>query len=384
MKIHTSILQNMKTRILSCLLSLLTSIGLYAQTIQFNIAPLPEGNEVSQGAAKLLETRLKQILTRNSAGAAQEFNVFSIRPELSILEKKTTAGLVQNVGLVKGELTLIATNRIDGSLYHSVTIPISGQAKAGDDPYKAMVQSIRSTDPLFTRFIRVAREKIDTYYAQNCGVILQKAKSLYQMKKYKEARSYLSAISEALPCYDQASELLAVLPEEEVVPDTVVIRRVVEKPVIVEKPVVKRDTVVIEREVVRTDTVVVEKRVPAPTRSTPKLDYEISISETYLDFKVLSCKGNRAQRRIAIEAELTRTDGGSYDSYFQMKRAYNQDGVSAGNAQNGEWRDFPPNLKIKHTFYITETNNAVKVLNLVGIRVRSVEIEIRNLPVKWN
>ena len=194
----------MKSRLLSCLLLLLMTSTMQAQTVQFNIDPLPDDTEVSAGAAKLLETRLKQILTRNSAGAAQEQNVFAIRPELSILEKKTTAGLIENVTLVKGELTLVAINRIDGCLYHSVSIPLSGQAKVTDDPYKAMIQGIKSTDPQFSRFIRVAREKIDTYYAENCGVIMQKAQSLYKMKKYKEARSYLSAISEAIPCFDMA------------------------------------------------------------------------------------------------------------------------------------------------------------------------------------
>ena len=171
----------MKSRLLSCLLLLLMTSTMQAQTVQFNIDPLPDDTEVSAGAAKLLETRLKQILTRNSAGAAQEQNVFAIRPELSILEKKTTAGLIENVTLVKGELTLVAINRIDGCLYHSVSIPLSGQAKVTDDPYKAMIQGIKSTDPQFSRFIRVAREKIDTYYAENCGVIMQKAQSLYKM-----------------------------------------------------------------------------------------------------------------------------------------------------------------------------------------------------------
>lgn len=357
-----------------------------AQTVQFNIDPLPDDTEVSAGAAKLLETRLKQILTRNSAGAAQEQNVFAIRPELSILEKKTTAGLIENVTLVKGELTLVAINRIDGCLYHSVSIPLSGQAKVTDDPYKAMIQGIKSTDPQFSRFIRVAREKIDTYYAENCGVIMQKAQSLYKMKKYKEARSYLSAISEAIPCFDMASELLAQIPEENPEPDVVIVERMVEKPVIVEKPVVQRDTVVVDKTVVQRDTVVVAKPVivEKPTPEEPKPEYSITISEPFLEFKVLSCTGNMSQKRITIDAELSRTGDGSYDTFFEFQRAYNQDGESAGKVQGGFYRDFPPNLKIKQKFYITETDNTVTLLTLAGLRIRNVIVEIRNLPVKWD
>ena len=369
----------MKTRILPFLLLLLMAATMQAQTVQFNIDPLPEGTEATAGAAKLLETRLKQILTRNSAGAAQEQNVFAIRPELSILEKKTTSGLIENLTLVKGELTLVALNRVDGCLYHSVTIPVSGQAKVTDDPYKAMIQGIKSTDPQFSRFIRIAREKIDTYYAENCGVIMQKAQSLYKMKKYKEARSYLSAISEAIPCYDMASELLAQIPSEDPEPEIVVVERVVEKPVVVEKPIVQRDTVVVEREVIVEKPVMVEK----PTPEEPKPEYSITISEPYLEFKVLSCTGNVNQKRITIDAELYRTDDGSYDTRFEFQRAYNQDGESAGKVQGVFWRDFPPNLKIKQKFYITETDNSVTLLSLAGLDIRNVIIEIRNLPVTW-
>lgn len=205
----------MKARLISLFLCTFMAMGMLAQTIQFNIEPLAEGSEVSADAAKLLETRLKQILTRNSAGAAQDLNVFAIRPELNILEEKSTAGLTQNLRLVKGELTLVALNRADGSLYHSVTISLSGQVRTKEDPYKAMIQSIKSTDSQFTRFIRVAREKIENYYAENCNVILQKAQTLFQTKRYDEAKSYLSAVSETLSCYDQASELLRLISDKE-------------------------------------------------------------------------------------------------------------------------------------------------------------------------
>ena len=382
----------MKTRILPFLLLLLMAATMQAQTVQFNIDPLPEGTEATAGAAKLLETRLKQILTRNSAGAAQEQNVFAIRPEISILEKKTTSGLIENLTLVKGELTLVALNRVDGCLYHSVTIPVSGQAKVTDDPYKAMIQGIKSTDPQFSRFIRIAREKIDTYYAENCGVIMQKAQSLYKMKKYKEARSYLSAISETIPCYDMASELLAQIPAEDPEPEIVVVERVVEKPVVVEKTVVQRDTVVVEKEVVQRDTVVVEKPVVAekpvvvetPVKvEEPKPEYTITISEPYLEFKVLSCTGNKINKRITIKTELKRTDSGNYYTEFSFYRAYNQDGESAGSCNGGCDRDFPPELNIKHEFSISDSNPSVTLLSLLGFKIRGAYIEVRNLPVKW-
>ena len=91
-----------------------------------------------------------------------------------------------------------------------------------------------------------------------------------------------------------------------------------------------------------------------------------------------------SQKRITIDAELSRTGDGSYDTFFEFQRAYNQDGESAGKVQGGFYRDFPPNLKIKQKFYITETDNTVTLLTLAGLRIRNVIVEIRNLPVKWD
>lgn len=100
-----------------------------------------------------------------------------------------------------------------------------------------MIMGIRATDPIYTRFIRIARQKIQDYYAVNCATILQKAQSLYSLKRYEEALSYLSAISESVPCYEQASVLQAELAQyvPGTQPDTVIIEKVIEKPVEVEK-----------------------------------------------------------------------------------------------------------------------------------------------------
>jgi hypothetical protein len=183
------------------------TVQLWGQTINFSVQPLAEAGDLSDASQELLQNKLKQIITRNSAGASNDYNVFVIEPTIDIVDKQSTTGLMRNATLVKGELTLVAKNKVDGSLYHSAVVQISGQAAEGADPYKAMITGIRSTDPVYTRFIRIARQKIQDYYAANCATILQKAQSLYGLKKYAEALSYLSAISESVPCYEQAAVL---------------------------------------------------------------------------------------------------------------------------------------------------------------------------------
>ena len=170
--------------------------GLSAQEVQFTVLPSTQ-TDLSDEIAEALNLKLKQILTRNSAASANAYNVFGIEPAIVVEEELASEGLMDRVNLVKGELTLIAKNLVDGSLYYSMSIPISGTSEGGSEEkaLKAMVTNIKTTNTAFTRFIRLARQKIQDYYAANCAVILQKAQTLYAQKQYQEALSYLSAVS---------------------------------------------------------------------------------------------------------------------------------------------------------------------------------------------
>lgn len=297
----------MKTLLLGMLMCICNIISIHAQSeIQFTISKSKQ-KELPENVVNALDLRLKQIFNRNSAASANQYNVFEIEPTLEISDALSTEGLIQEVSVAQGELTLIAKNAIDETMYYSMVIPLKGSSLGGEEKaMKTMISNIKITNTAFTRFIRTARQKIQDYYATNCGFILQKAQGLYEQKKYQEAISYLSAISETLPCYEQASVLLSELAQySSMTTDTVVIERIVEKPIeiekVVEKPVIIEK--VVEKPVVVERPVVVEK--PTPQVNTPKLNYNISISANDLDVKVLKCYGNEIQRRITIELQVT-------------------------------------------------------------------------------
>ena len=224
-------------RLLFLLLACVCGLGAFAQgEIQFTILKSAQ-EELPPSVVEALDLRLKQIFNRNSAASANGYNVFAIEPVFELSDVMTTAGMMQEVSVVKGELTLIAKNLVDGTMYYSMIIPVKGNGVGGEEKaMKNMIGNIKATNTAFTRFIRTTREKIQDYYAANCAIILQKAQGLFDQKKYQEAMNYLSAISETLPCYEQAAVLLKELynyvPSE---PDTVIVERVVEKPVEVEK-----------------------------------------------------------------------------------------------------------------------------------------------------
>ena len=349
-------------------LGLLSLTGSAQGNLQFNINRSAQ-KDISENVVNALDLKLKQIMNRNSAAAADAYNVFAIDPSIELTDIVSTEGMVQNVSVAKGNLTLIAKNRIDGAMYYTMTIPVKGDAFGNNEKaLLKMISNIKVTDPAFTRFIRISRQKIEEYYDANCSVILQKAKSLSDQGKYKEAMSYLSAISPSLPCYQQSSELekeiSANIPPE-VPHDTVVVEKEVEK--------------VVEKEVEK----VVEKPVTTPTPD--NLDCQISISTQDFTFKVIECVGDMTQRRITIKAAITNvTTGNIKNLWVRMLSAYTGEGVQLNELScENYYQDFPSKITVPRNFYITKIDSKINKLSFVDLKLGDTVVEIRNLPVRW-
>ena len=341
------------------MLGLLSLTGSAQGNLQFNINRSAQ-KDISEKVVNALDLKLKQIMNRNSAAAADAYNVYAIDPSIELTDIVSTEGMVQNVSVAKGNLTLIAKNKIDGAMYYTMTIPVKGDAFG--DKEKAllkMISNIKVTDPAFTRFIRLSRQKIEEYYDANCSVILQKAKSLSDQGKYKEAMSYLSAISPSLPCYQQSSEL--------------------EKEISANIPVeVPHDTVVVEKEVEKIVEKEVEKIVEKP-------DCQISISTQDFTFKVIECVGDMTQRRITIKAAITNvTTGNIKNLWVRMLSAYTGEGVQLNELScENHSQDFPSKITVPRNFYITKIDSKINKLSFVDLKLGDTVVEIRNLPVRW-
>ena len=349
----------MKKILLSMMLGLMSMTGSAQGKLQFNINRSAQ-KDISENVVNALDLKLKQIMNRNSAAAADAYNVYAIDPSIELTDIVSTEGMVQNVSVAKGNLTLIAKNKIDGAMYYTMTIPVKGDAFG--DKEKAllkMISNIKVTDPAFTRFIRISRQKIEEYYDANCSVILQKAKSLSDQGKYKEAMSYLSAISPSLPCYQQSSEL--------------------EKEISANIPVeVPHDTVVVEKEVEKVVEKEVEKIVEKP-------DCQISISTQDFTFKVIECVGDMTQRRITIKAAITNvTTGNIKNLWVRMLSAYTGEGVQLNELScENYYQDFPSKITVPRNFYITKIDSKINKLSFVDLKLGDTVVEIRNLPVRW-
>lgn len=362
--------------------------------IKFNLLPI-ESNELPAATASALNRKLASALDRSQASTANAYNVFAVRPEVSVTDAAETEGMIREVARVAAEMTLSAFNTIDGTVYHSVTVPLKGTATGGKDAaMKAMANSMKPTDPVYVRFVRTARNRINDYYAENCALIIEQARKLVTLQRYEEAANYLSGIPASVACHDQACVLLEeIAPYLNQVPDTVVVERVVEVPVehIVEIPA-EPDTVVVEK-VVERPVIIERPSVPviphspaSPSAPRPK----ITIDGTELDFKVTGCTGDLSRGRITITARITNTDVRNSKPYVYFGNAITDSGteltdliIKERNYRSGNI-SMPDGVPVTLTFEISGVREQYASLSYVEISVRSIKVSIRGLDIKWH
>lgn len=409
--------------------------------INFQAMPPSEG-DMSSEVSNALKLKVEQILTRNGAAATSLYNAFIIEPQLNLIDDISTEGLLYKVQIIKAELTLLAKNALDGSMYGSIVVPISGSGKnSKEQTLRSLISKIRATDAQYSRFIRNARQKIMDHYTQNCGTIMQKAQVMMNTGKYEDAVAYLSCVPETTPCYEQAAEaliqasglaktmdceaqmliarnyyirkeydkaldILAKIPmssncNEEaraltdsvekyiaIPPETIQVEKIVEKEVIKEVPVEK----VVVKEVPVEKVVVKEVPVATPVAQKPvvtTLNPKISYSRNNIQVKILSCEGVEAQQAVAITFMVTNIERGSDDrSYWKF---YNGIDTEGGTYEKYSWDklgggpyylDLPADVPVKRMCYI-KVYDKISGFSYLKFEIKDCMVTIKDLPVTW-
>lgn len=349
--------------------------------IKFNLLP-PDSYEIPAAVTSTISRKLATALDRSNATTENTGNVFAIRQEIALTDAAESEGMMREVARVAAELTISAVNTIDGTVYHSATIALKGSATGGKQAaMKAMANSMKATDPVYVRFVRVARSRISDYYAENCGNIIEEARKLIILKRYDEAASYLSGVPTSVSCYDRSKILL-----EEIAPylyqasDTVVIEHVIEVPVEVEP-----DTVVVEK-IVERPVIVREPATPTENNRPSESKPRITIDGTELDFDIIGCTGDLSRGRITITARITNRKA----SYPKPYVVFNTAITDSGNELNGlikstNYRSgnisMPDGVPVTVVFEITGVKERYASLSYMEISVRAIKVSIYNLVI---
>jgi len=329
--------------------------------------------------AGAIEDKLLAALSRTEAVDMSPHNVFHIIPAVDFTEVAETEGMMREVARVQADLKLSAWNPIDGTVYNTVIIPLKGSAAGGKDAaMRKLANSVKATDPVFVRFVRTSRQRIQDHYAENCGNIIAQAQRLKGMGRYAEAASYLSAVPPSVACFDQSEALMGeVMPYLMQTPDTVVVEKVVET--VVEVPV--------EQQPEAEETPVVTEPV-AQTPASSGLG-DVTIEGQNIDFEILSCKGDLKRRSIIITARALNDNLDDARVYVNLDNAITSDGTEFRDLRLNDhnygsgYVAMPEGVPVKMQITIPGVRSRIDKLTYMGMTIRGIAVTVRNLPVSW-
>lgn len=345
------------------------------EEIQFRPGKVTQ-QDLPEAVANLLESKLSQILNRCSAATGGDFGVFVVEPTLALNSEESTSGLVQNVTVIAGELTLTAKNDFDNASYYSVTVPLKVTAKSsGEDPLLQLAKSIKVTEPVYVRFVRTARANILKYYEQNCGNAITRAQTLILAGKTDDALMLLMAIPPTASCVQQAKLLIAYIKEREASQpqQSAPAQEAAPEPAPAPAPTAAPEPT----------PAPTPAPAPAPAPVPQTVPAEIFISEPGWEAEVVDCRYVPTNRRVVITVKVKSLDKTLDNRYTTAEQAVDADGKQYRKlGLSSNFNTFPNGVGVKIDFYIDEVYSNPGNIAMYKFEVGNVKFELRNLQVK--
>lgn len=153
-----------------------------------------------------LETKIIQIVTNSGIGASGYNNSFVIYPKFAIYENNVVEGGMQNITVVKSELSLFIKQVENNVLFASISKTINGSGSNQLNAITNALSKINTNDNDFKTFVELGKDKIIKYYETKCSDIILKSESLVKKQDFEQALGLLMSVPEEVSCYNKVQE----------------------------------------------------------------------------------------------------------------------------------------------------------------------------------
>jgi hypothetical protein len=163
---------------------------------------LPDNSEfLSQKALSKIESKIQHIVSKNGISGRGYSNEFLIYPKFDIFDEAVVEGM-RNLVVVEVEFNLYIQQYSTKKVFSSYSKSLRGSGFSKAKAIVDAISKISSSDPRMEEFIATGKERILTYYQNNCDQIAGDADALISMKKYQQAIALLSSVPKvAKDCY---------------------------------------------------------------------------------------------------------------------------------------------------------------------------------------
>lgn len=163
---------------------------------------LPDNTEyLSRKSISKIESKIQHIVTKNGISGSGYTNEFLIYPKLEIFDESVIEGMRKLV-VIEVEFNLFIQQYSTKKIFSSYSKSIQGSGYNKEKAIANAISKIPTTNNKIKEFIFEAKEKILTYYNDNCNQILDDSNFLMKTQKFDQAIALLSSVPrEAKSCY---------------------------------------------------------------------------------------------------------------------------------------------------------------------------------------
>ncbi len=168
----------------------LTSIGLAHLEADFALPKIVD----SQVKVKMRRALAKNGLSNSVAPC------LALVPELLILDESMSYG-TPSYTEVEYELVFSLRGIYSNNAFDSYTYPVKGKGRNKLNAIAKGMKKVRLNTPEFSSFLQNAQKKAVAYFEKNLNVIVAKANTAINVKKYDKALFILSEVPESIPSF---------------------------------------------------------------------------------------------------------------------------------------------------------------------------------------
>lgn len=175
--------------------------GIYISVVQ------PDRKEIPQEAARLLESRMHQMITAQGIADTDPYGRFVMTVKSNIITKDIVGGAPQRISQ-KIDFTFMIGDAIENKVFESCTVTAMGVGISENKAYINAISKIKIGNPMFATFINNAKAKIIQYYAAKCEQIVQEAKQQAASRDYQQALYMLMQVPVICDCAETCQSLM--------------------------------------------------------------------------------------------------------------------------------------------------------------------------------
>lgn len=153
--------------------------------------PLYEG--LTQDAQKILETKMRQIITTYGLFDSDRLGRFVVTTKIDILSKDIVAGAPQRISQKVG-ITFFLGDIVENKVFETITITNIGIGTNTNKSFIAAINGINPKQHEFAIFMESGKKKILSFYEQNCDLILKEVQAMIGLNNFDEAIYHLMSI----------------------------------------------------------------------------------------------------------------------------------------------------------------------------------------------